>query len=90
MRVGPTGHNVQAAFNQCCGQHFGIAHDGRRIGLVFRAQSFTETNCFTCDDMHQRAALQAWENSRVEFLRQGLVIGQDDATARAAQRLVGR
>ena len=38
--------------------------------------------------MHQRAALHAGEHRRIELLRQLLVVGEDRAAARAAQRLV--
>ena len=40
--------------------------------------------------MHQRPALHAGEHRRVELLRDLLVIGQDHAAARPAQRLVRR
>jgi hypothetical protein len=38
--------------------------------------------------MHQRPALQAGEDGRVDLLGERLVIGQDHAAARAAQGLV--
>ncbi|KAG0921463.1 hypothetical protein G6F32_015093 [Rhizopus arrhizus] len=40
------------------------------------------------DDVHQRAALQAGENGRIDFLRDVAVIAQDHAATRPAQRLV--
>ena len=40
--------------------------------------------------MHERSALGSGENRRVHFLRDRLVVGQDHATARAAQCLMGR
>ena len=38
--------------------------------------------------MHQRPALQAGEHRRVDLLAEFLVVGEDEAAARAAQRLV--
>src|SRR2546428_3639294 len=38
--------------------------------------------------MHQRTALQSGKHRRVELLREFLVVGQNEAGARAAQRLV--
>ncbi len=38
--------------------------------------------------MHQRAALQTGEHGGIDLLGDGLVVGQDHAAARAAQRLV--
>src|SRR5262245_54147067 len=38
--------------------------------------------------MHQRAALQTGEDRRVELLCQPLVVGESEARARPAQRLV--
>jgi hypothetical protein len=61
-----------------------------RIVLELRLQRFTEGNGLGGDDMHQRSALQAREDGRIELLGQILVIGQDHAAARAAQRLVRR
>ena len=40
------------------------------------------------DDVHERAALLAGEHVRVELLRQLGVVGEDEARARAADRLV--
>ena len=40
--------------------------------------------------MHQRSALEAGEDSGVDLLGDGLVVGQHHAAARTAKRLVGR
>jgi hypothetical protein len=42
------------------------------------------------NDMFQRATLLAGEHGGVELLGQRFIVGQDDAAARATQRLVGR
>src|SRR5205085_1019767 len=42
------------------------------------------------DHMHQRTALHAGEDRRVDLLGEFLVIGEDHAAARTAQRLVRR
>ena len=71
-------------------KRLGVLDDLRGIVLELRLQRFAERHGLGGDDMHQRAALQAGEDSRIELLRQILVIGEDHAAARAAQRLVGR
>ena len=60
-----------------------------RVGLEVGLQRLAERDRLGGDDVHQRAALQAGEDRRVDLLRDGLVVGQDHAAARAAQGLVG-
>ena len=88
--VGAARHQTQAAIGQ-----------GRRPA---RRQFFTtlsmyvvefgladaspQRNGLTRDHVHERAALAAREHRGVDFLRESLVVGEDEAAARAAQGLV--
>ncbi len=73
---------------QAFGQRLGVLDHVLRIDLEIRTQRLGERNRLGRDHMHQRAALQTREDRRVQFLGQRLVIAQDQAAARAAQRLV--
>ncbi|QTK78950.1 hypothetical protein AT6N2_C1164 [Agrobacterium tumefaciens] len=86
--VSAAGDDIEAAFDQGFSQRLGVLDDLCRIVLELRLQRFTEGNSLGGDDVHQRAALEAREDGGVELLRQILVVGEDHAAARAAQRLV--
>lgn len=88
--VGAAGDDVKATRYQRFGQRLGVLDDLGGVILELRLQRLFEGDRLGGDDVHQRATLQAGEDSRIELLRQILVIGEDDAAARAAQRLVGR
>ena len=62
------------------------------LALIFaelRLQRFMKANRFRCDHMHERAALHAWENGRIDLLGKFL-FAHDDAATRTAQTLVRR
>ena len=63
-------------------------HRGGVVGEL-GPQRLAEGDRLGGDHVHQRAALQAGEDRRVDLLGDRLVVGQDHAAARAAQRLVG-
>ena len=70
------------------GQRLGVFDDVLRVKLEVGPQRLAERHRLGGDDMHQRAALQAREDRRIDLLRQLLVVGEDEAAARAAQRLM--
>ena len=90
MRVGAAGDDIETAVLQGLGQRLGILDHALGVKLERRPQRLAEGHRLGRDNMHQRAALHAGEHRRIELLRQFLVIGQDRAAARAAQRLVRR
>ena len=88
MVVGAARHDVDAALHQLIRHGGGVCLHLRGIGLEPRPQRLAEGDGLGGDDMHQGAALKAGEDGRVDLLRDVLVIAQDHAAARAAQRLV--
>jgi hypothetical protein len=74
---------------QLVGQRLGIGHDLRGVVAELGTQRLAEGHGLGGDHMHQRPALNAGKDRRIDLLRDGLVIGQDHAAARAAQGLVG-
>ena len=90
MRIGAAGDDIEAGAFQRIGQHFGVLDDILGVGLERRLERLAEGDRFGRDHMHQRAALHAGKHGRIELLGQRLVIGENDAAARTAQRLVRR
>ena len=70
------------------GKRLGVFDDVLRVDLEVRPQRLGERDRLGGDHVHQRPALQAREDRRVELLGQRLVVAQDQAAARAAQRFV--
>ena len=60
------------------------------IGLELGLQRLAKGHGLCRDDVHQRATLRAGEYCGVELLGNGLVIGKQQAAARAPEGLVGR
>jgi hypothetical protein len=87
--VGAARHQIGAALLEAIGEGLGVGDHRFGIGLEIGLQRFAEGDCLGGDDMHQRAALQAREDRRIDLLGDGLVIGQHHAAARAAQGLMG-
>ena len=73
---------------QRLGQRLGVLDDVFGVDLERRPQRLAERDRLGGDHMHQRAALQAREHRRVDLLGELLVVGEDHAAARPAQRLV--
>ena len=69
-------------------QRLGVLHHGARVGLELRPQRLAERHRLGGDDVHQRAALHAGEDGRVDLLGEVLLVGEDHGAARAAQGLV--
>src|SRR5699024_11053642 len=87
--VGAAGHQLDAAGGQRRGQGLGVVHDRLGVVLELRLERLAKADGLGGDDVLQRAALSAGEDGRVDALDQVLVVGQDQAAAGAAQRLVG-
>ena len=90
MVVGAAGDKLVAAGEDLLGQRLGVGDHGVRVVAELRRQRLVERHRLGGDHMHQRAALQAGEHRRVDLLGEVLVVGEDHAAARAAQRLVRR
>ena len=88
VTLGATAHNAQTALCERFGHDLGVLDDLLLVGLETRSHGFFEGNSFGSNDVHERAALQAREDSAVDGF---FVLGfhQDDAAARSAQALVG-
>src|SRR5690606_29993407 len=88
--VGTAGNDVVAARHDHLGHGPGVGDDLPGVVLELRLQRLLEGHRLGGDDVHQRAALRAREYQALQFLLDlGIGLGQDQAAAGAAQRLVG-
>ena len=105
MVVRTARNDFVAAFDEGFGHGLGILLHLRLVLLVFGCERFAESDGLGGDHVFERAALNAGEDGRVEQLRHLLddafgrgvapriveiLAHEDDASARAAQRLVRR
>ena len=81
-------HGAKPALHQLIRQRLRIADHLGLIDLEIRTQRLAKSHGLGRDHMHQRAALDAGEDRRIDLLRNRLVIGQNHAAARTAQGLV--
>ena len=89
MRVGAAGEHVEAAFDQRRRERVGVRAD-RALVLAERVgRRDAEAGRLRSDRVHQRAALHAGEVRAVER-RRVLLAAEDEARARAGERLVRR
>ncbi len=87
--VSAAGDHLIAALDEHLCHGLGVVDDLLLIGLEFRLHGLLEAHRLGSDDVHQRAALGTGEDGRVElFLDVFVGLGQDQATAWAAQSLV--
>ena len=82
-------NDTETTVDQCLGQDTGILDDLFLIRLELRLERFQKSDCLGGNHVHQRATLQTRENGRIDLAFEFL-FHQDEATARAAQRLVRR
>ncbi|CWS34438.1 Uncharacterised protein [Neisseria meningitidis] len=89
VAFGAAGNDAQTAFNQLF-RHGGCI-DFHLFCVLFELglQCFFKRHGFGGDNVHQRAALQAWEDGRVQRFFVGIVAAQNYAAARTAQGFVG-
>ena len=88
MVIGAAGNNLEAVRTQRFRQRLGVLDDVLGVDLEIRLQRFLEGHRLRRDDVHQRAALQAGEDRRIQLLGDRLVVAQDQAAARTTERLV--
>ena len=88
MVVGAARHQTQAAIDKTVGHRCAVLHHGVDVRLEFGLKSLAQCNGLACNHVHERAALAAREHRGVDFLRESLVIGENEAAARAAQGLM--
>ncbi len=88
MVVGAAGNQAKAALNHALAHCGAVGDDVLDVGLELGLQRLAEGNGLGGDDVHERAALGAREHRAVDLLGKGLVVGEDEAAARAAKGLV--
>ena len=89
MIIGASRDDAITMFGQAGGKRFGVEYNLPLIFAELRLKRFMKANGFCRDHMHERAALHAGENGRIELLGKFL-FAHDDAAARAAQTFVRR
>ena len=87
MIVRSAGHNPQAFLLQCFTENLTVFDNLPSIIVKLRLQRFTKAHRLSCDDMHQRSALDPWENITVKVLCEFL-FAENDAAARSAERFM--
>ena len=87
MIIGAARDDAITMFGQAGGKRFGVEYNLPLIFAELRLKRFMKANGFCRDHMHERAALHAGENGRIELLGKFL-FAHDDAAARSAQTLV--
>ena len=90
MRVGATGDDGKAVAAQGFRQCLGVLDDILHVEFVVGRKRLAEGDRLRRNRMHQGTALQARKHGGVDFPRQLLVVGEHQAAARAAERLVCR
>ena len=89
MIVRAAADDAEAALRQSRSEGFGVGDDLLLILAEFRLHRFLQADRLGRDDVHERAALPAGEQIAVHILGV-LFAAEDEAAARAAQRLVRR
>src|SRR5690606_39098718 len=88
--LGAAGHDVVATLDEYLGHRLGGLHHLLLVGLGVGVGRFLEAHCLGGNRVHQRAALAAREHGGIQFLFNLFVaLGEDQATARTTQGLVG-
>src|SRR5947208_4085213 len=87
MIIGAAGNDAVTMFGQAGGKCFGVQYNLPLIIAELRLERFMKANGFRRNHMHERAALHAGENGRIDLLGEFL-LAHDDAPSRSAQTLV--
>ena len=87
MVVRAAADQIEALLLECVRERAGVDDDALLVRLELRSECLTEADRLCGDDMLERAALCAGEDGLVKLLCQFLIVRQDDAAARTAQRL---
>ena len=88
MVVGAARHQTQAAIDKAIGHRGAVLHHIVDVRFEFGLERLAQRNGLTRNHVHERAALAAREHRGVDFLRESLVVGENEAAARAAQGFV--
>ena len=89
VRIGATRHDLITALDESLRQRARVGDHLLLIPLERRRQCLLEGDRFGGNHMHERTALQAWENNLVDGL--GIFgLAHGDSSPRTAQRLMGR
>ena len=68
MIVGAAGNDAVTMLGQTGGERFGVDDDLALVIAELRLERFVKTNRLGGDDVHERSALHAGENSRIDLL----------------------
>ncbi|MCY1507839.1 hypothetical protein D9M68_421270 [compost metagenome] len=74
MIVGTTGDNLVATLLQHRRHGPGVGHSLQLVDLERWRQGFLEGHSLSSNLVHKRAALDPWENRRIELPVEGLVL----------------
>ncbi len=85
--VGAAGDDAVAVFGETSGERFRVDHDLALVFAELRLERFVKADRLCGDDVHERTALDAGENGRVDLLGESF-LAHDDAAARPAQTFV--
>ena len=89
MHVGAPGEQAKPALHERRREGLRVGDDLPLVGLELRAERLFERHRLGGDDVHQRPALVAGKDRRIEALR--VALGREDQpAARTAQRFVRR
>ena len=89
MRVRAARYDAVAELRQLIRERCRILYDLCAVFLERGLERLTECNRLCRNDVHEGAALNAGEDRLVDLRAEFLIASEDDAAARAAQRLVG-
>src|SRR5204863_5367564 len=87
MIIGAAGDDAVTMFGQAGSKRFGIQDNLPLIFAELRLERFMKANGFRCDHVHERAALHARENGRIDLLGEFL-FAHDDTATRPTQTLM--
>ena len=82
-------NNTEILLLQSLSHSLGIVNNLLSILLESRGKSFLESNCLSCNNVHQRAALNAREYSLIELLAKLGILTENHTTARTTQSFMG-
>ncbi len=86
--VGATADDSVAERGQSSGEGLGVFDDLGGVVFEVRLEAFAEADGLGGDDVHERAALHAWEDLAVDLFGEVFVVGEDDAATRPTKGLV--
>ena len=89
MVVRTAGYNVNSSGQKTFAESLSIVDDILCINLEFGRKSFFEAYCLSCNDMHERSALNSGEDCLIEIVfLSGFLIGKNHTASGSAKSLV--